>query len=118
MTLSEEERVAYADLIERPQFKLFLLQLIQLAGIYEATANGSAERTFFMNGRRSLGLDALRMVEAANPLAAPNSSTPTLTLIQVLLADAQSPPQQRTSNGRRNDPYSDIRPDADEPGSD
>lgn len=108
MNLTDEQRAAYADLIERPQFKIFLSQLIQLAGIYEATANGTAERTFFLNGRRSLGLDALRIVEAAQPLAAPNG-TPALTLIQVLVAEAQSPPQTRSPNGRRPDPYSDLR---------
>lgn len=114
MTISDEERIAYADLLERPQFKLFLSRLIQLAGIYETTANGSAERTFYLNGRRSLGLDALRIVEAAQPLAAPNGN-PTLTLIQVLVAEAQSQTPERTKSGRR-DPYSELRTDA-EPGA-
>jgi hypothetical protein len=109
VNLTDEERAAYADLIERPQFKLFLSRLIQLAGIYEATANGSAERTFFTNGRRSLGLDALRIVEAAQPLAAPNGN-PTLTLIQVLVAEAQSQTPERTKSGRR-DIYGDIGSD-------
>lgn len=112
MNLSDQERADYADLLERPQFRRFLLRVIQLAGIYEATANGSAERTFFMNGRRSLGLDILREVDAAQPVAAP-TSTPTLTLIQVLREDAQSHPTERNPRGRRADTYSDLRTDPD-----
>lgn len=107
MNLTDQERADYADLLERPQFRRFLLRVIQLAGIYEATANGSAERTFFQNGRRSLGLDILREVDAAQPLPAP-TGTPTLTLIQVHREEAQSPSPERTKSGRRNDPYRDL----------
>ena len=112
MNLTDQERADYADLIERPQFRRFCLRLIQLAGIYEATANGSAERTFYTNGRRSLGLDILREVDAAQPLPAP-TSTPTLTLIQLHREEAQSPSPERTKSGRRTDPYSELRSDAD-----
>jgi hypothetical protein len=110
--MTDQERADYADLLERPQFRRFLLRVIQLAGIYEATANGSAERTFFLNGRRSLGLDILREVDAAQPIPAP-TSTPTLTLIQLHREEAQLPPSERTKSGRRADPYSDLRTDAD-----
>jgi hypothetical protein len=112
MSLTDQARADYADLLERPQFQRFLLRVIQLSGIYEATANGSAERTFFANGRRSLGLDILREVDAAQPQPAP-TNIPTLTLIQVHRQDAQSPPSERTKSGRRSDPYADIRTDAD-----
>jgi hypothetical protein len=111
-TLTDQERADYADLIERPQFRRFLSRVIQLSGIYEATANGSAERTFFSNGRRSLGLDILREVDAAQPIPAP-TSTPTLTLIQILREDAQSPTPERTKSGRRADPYRDLNDGSD-----
>jgi hypothetical protein len=108
--MTDQERADYADLLERPQFRRFLLRVIQLAGIYEATANGSAERTFYTNGRRSLGLDILREVDAAQPLPAP-TSTPTLTLIQVHREDAQSQTPERTKSGRRNGIYGDLASD-------
>lgn len=110
MTLTDQERADYADLIERPQFRRFLSRVIQLSGIYDATANGSAERHFYTEGRRSLGLDILREVDAAQPIPAP-TSTPTLTLIQILREDAQSPTPERTNSGRRSDPYADLRSD-------
>jgi hypothetical protein len=112
VTLTDQQLADYRDLLERPQFQRFLLRVIQLAGIYEATANGSEERTFYTNGRRSLGLDILREVDAAQPLPSP-TSIPTLTLIQVHREDAQSQTPERTKSGRRSDPYADIRTDAD-----
>jgi hypothetical protein len=81
VNLTDQERADYADLIERPQFRRFCLQMIQLAGIFDVTANGSAERTFYTNGRRSLGLELLRILEAAQPIQG-SSGTPTLTMIQ------------------------------------
>jgi hypothetical protein len=113
MNLTDQERADYADLIERPQFQ-DLSCADSIGGIYEATANGSAERTFFANGRRSLGLDILRIVEAAQPLPAP-AHIPTLTLIQVPRGST-IPSSERTKSGRRNDPYADLRADA-EPGA-
>jgi hypothetical protein len=113
MNLTDQERADYADLLERPQFRRFLLRVIQLSGIYEATANGSAERTFFTNGRRSLGLDILREVDAAQPIPAP-TGTPTLTLIQVHREEAQSPPTERNPRGRRNGLYNELGSDGDD----
>lgn len=111
MNLSDQEKSDYQDLLERPQFRRFLLRVIQLAGIYDATANGTAERTFRNEGRRSLGLDILREVDAAQPYPA-QPSTPTLTLIQLHREDAQSQTPERNPRGRRNDPYSELRTDA------
>lgn len=107
MNLTDEQRADYADLLARPQFLRFCLRVIQLAGIYDATANGTDSRHLFNEGRRSLGLDLLRELDAAQPVQAP-SGNPTLTLIQVHREEAQSPPQERNPNGKRTDPYSDL----------
>jgi hypothetical protein len=110
MTLTDQDNADLTDLMARPGFRRFVFRVIQNAGIFSATANGSDQRTFYENGRRSLGLDILREVDAAQPVPGP-SGIPTLTLIQVLREEAQSQPPERTNRGRRNDPYSDIRPD-------
>jgi hypothetical protein len=116
VTLTDQQLADYKDLLERPQFRRFLLRLIQLSGIYEATANGSAERTFFANGRRSLGLDILREVDAAQPV--PGAELPSLTLIQVLREDAQSALTERNPRGRRNGLYNELGTDGDGNGDD
>lgn len=114
MNLSDEDKAELADLIGRPGFRRFLFRVIQNAGIFSATANGSEQRTSFNDGRRSLGLDILREVEAAMPLQS-TSGIPSLTVIQVLREEAQSPPPERTKSGRRSDPYSELSagPDTD-----
>jgi hypothetical protein len=106
MSLTDQERADLADLIERPGFRRFLFRVIQNAGIFSATTNGSEQRTSFNDGRRSLGLDILQEVESAMPLQSP-SGIPSLTVIQVLREEAQSPPPERTKRGRR-DPYSEL----------
>jgi hypothetical protein len=106
VSLSDQEKVDLADLIERPGFRRFLFRVIQNAGIFSATANGSDQRTSFNDGRRSLGLDILREVEAAMPLQS-QSGIPSLTVIQVLREEAQSPPKEKPG-GRRNAIYGDL----------
>jgi hypothetical protein len=113
MNLSDQDKADLADLIERPGFRRFLFRVIQNAGIFESTANGSEERTFYMNGRRSLGLDILREVDAAQPVPGP-SGIPTLTMIQVLREEAQTPSPERTQRGKR-DPYRDLNDGDDGP---
>jgi hypothetical protein len=106
MNLTDQDRADLTDLIERPGFRRFLFRVIQNAGIFSATANGSEQRTSFNDGRRSLGLDILREVDAALPIQSP-SGIPSLTVIQVLREEAQSPSQEKPS-GRRSDPYSEL----------
>lgn len=104
--MTDQEKADLADLIERPGFRRFLFRAIQTAGIFDATANGSDGRNLYLEGRRSLGLELLREVDAAQPVPSP-SGIPILTLIQVLREEAQSTPQERPS-GRRNGIYNDL----------
>jgi hypothetical protein len=117
LNLSDQDKADLADLLERPGFRRFVFRVIQNAGIFSATANGSDQRTSFNDGRRSLGLDILREVDAAQPVPSP-SGIPSLTLIQVLREEAQSPPPERTASGRRADPYRDLSSDDGSDGND
>jgi hypothetical protein len=110
--MTDQEKADLVDLLARPQFRRFLFRAIQLSGIFDATANGTDERTRFLEGRRSLGLDILRDVDGAQPVQSPGG-IPILTLLQVLREGAQSSPQEKP-NGRRTGPYADLRSD-DEP---
>jgi hypothetical protein len=109
VSLTDQERADLADLIERPGFRRFLFRVIQKAGIFEATANGTDQRHLVNEGRRLLGLEILREVEAAMPLQSP-SGIPSLTVIQVLREEAQSPSKEKPS-GRRPDTYSELTAD-------
>lgn len=110
MNLTDQERVDFVHLMTITSFRNLMLRVIQMAGIFQATANGTDKRTSFDDGRRSLGLDILRLLEAAQPVQG-SSGNPTLTLIQLLREEAQSPLPERTQRGRRSDPYSELTPD-------
>jgi hypothetical protein len=107
MNLTDQDKADLADLIERPGFRRFLFRVIQNAGIFESHGQRVRSAHLFNDGRRSLGLDILREVDAAQPVPGP-SGIPTLTLIQVLREEAQSQPPERTNRGRRSDPYSET----------
>lgn len=110
--MTDQDKADREYLMSLPAFRRFLsLHAIQSAGIFSATANGSDGRNLYLEGRRSLGLDMLRDVDEAQPLPAP-SGIPVITVLQLLREDAQSTPQEKP-NGRRSDPYSDIRADSD-----
>lgn len=107
MSLSDQDKAELRDLMEtKPGFRKFLFRVIQKARIFEATANGTDHRHLIDEGRRLLGLEILREVEAALPLQS-TSGIPSLTVIQVLREEALSPPKEKPS-GRRADPYRDL----------
>jgi hypothetical protein len=94
-------------LLARPEFRRFFWRVIQSAGIFARTTDGSDGRNLaFDEGRRNLGLEILEMAEAAQP-AAPSPDIPASTLIQVLLEESQQPTEK--PNGRRtSDRYSEL----------
>lgn len=76
-------------LIQRPEFLRFLdFAVIQPSGIFAAATNGSDGRNLVSEGRRSLGLEILAMVETGQPVAHPGN--PILTLMQVFREIAQA----------------------------
>ncbi|MDH7973692.1 hypothetical protein QH494_15985 [Sphingomonas sp. AR_OL41] len=88
------ERDDKLALLKLPAFQRFLFDLIQRAGIFEATANGTDGRNLFFEGRRSLGLEILRDLDEAQP-AQLAGGIPVLTLIQLLREVAQSTPKEK-----------------------
>ena len=106
MKYTVEMKADLADLLERPQFKRFLFRVIQKAGIFNSTTNGSDGRNLVLEGRRTLGLEILAEVDGAQPIPSP-LGIPTMTLIQVLREEAQHP--QEKPNVARPDTYADLR---------
>jgi hypothetical protein len=105
----KRDRDDMAFLVRRPEFKRYLFRVIQKAGIFQRTANGTDERNLqFLEGRRSLGLELLDMAEQGQPIADAHVTGPLLSIIQVLLEETNQPATEKP-NGRRNqyDRYAD-----------
>jgi hypothetical protein len=82
-------------LFNQPQFRRFLWRLIQRAGIWDATADGSERAT----GRRNLGLEILDMVEKGQPHAHDaEPGPPMLTVFGVLREEIQKPTQESNND--------------------
>jgi hypothetical protein len=97
--VSPNEKADLEFLCQRGEFSRFLLRVIQTAGIFTRTTDGSGSRNLsFDEGRRHLGLEILEMVEASQPQS-PLPDIPATTLLQVLLEEARKP--QEKPNGRR-----------------
>lgn len=63
-----QDETDMAELLELPAFRRFVFKSIQMAGILSAATTGADGRDLaFAEGRRSLGLDILRAVEAGQP---------------------------------------------------
>lgn len=88
-----------ADLMALPAFRKFLWRLIQSAGILQPGTNGTAGRDLnYLEGRRSLGFDALRDAEQA---FADDLRTPECILtISALLREAAQPQPKKVTHGR------------------
>jgi hypothetical protein len=82
MTPEQQEKADMAELLERASFRRFLFRVIQSAGIFTATTDGSKERDQFNLGRRNLGLEILDMAERGQPIPDVHPAGPLLTIIQ------------------------------------
>jgi hypothetical protein len=108
------ERADQEFLNERPEFQRFLLRVIQLAGIFSRTTDGSGQRDLsYDEGRRNLGLEILEMAEAAQPQG-PIVGIPASTLTQILLEEARRPKPEKPNGRRTADRHDELRGD-DEP---
>lgn len=61
----DEERLALERLAQTEDGELFLMQLIASTGVFEDVQAGSAAEMAFAEGRRSIGLEILDMLEDA-----------------------------------------------------
>ncbi len=86
-------------LMSRGEFRRFLFTAIQTAGIFDA-ANGHDGRDLnWIEGRRSLGFELLRMADEGQPeqLRTPNALA---TLNAVILENINSPKKEKSNGGR------------------
>jgi hypothetical protein len=86
-------------LAKQEQFTRFLLRVIQRAGIFRPTTDGSREQHLLNEGARQLGLAILDWAEQAQPAAHPD--LPIFTLLQVTREEAIQPQQEGQSDEKR-----------------
>lgn len=98
-----QDREDMQYLVQRPEFNRFLLRVIQSGRILSRTTDGSPNDCLLNEGRRSLGLDILSMVEAGQPASHPD--LPAFTLIQVLREEAIQQQEPTNEKRRTNDRY-------------
>jgi hypothetical protein len=77
------------ELMQNPAFRRFLFSLIQSTGVFDASAKSDDGAHLYREGRRSVTLEILRDMEAAQPVQSP-TGIPILTSIQTLREEAQS----------------------------
>lgn len=100
MTDEQIQRADMQFLIQREEFRRFLFRVIQTAGIFNRTTDGSDGRNLaYDEGRRNLGLDILDMAESGQPIPDTHPGGPLLTITQALIAESQTQPEK--PNGRR-----------------
>lgn len=100
MWTDKQARSDMAFLLNRPEFRRFMLPVIQEARIFQSTTDGSDGRNLaFDEGRRSLGLDILAICERGQPAQHPES-LPIFTIMQVFREETQSQPTEKP-----NEPY-------------
>ena len=58
------------DSIKTTAGKAVILELLDMAGIYDTTFTGNS-KTYFLEGRRSMGLDLISLLDEADPTAYP-----------------------------------------------
>lgn len=97
-------------LLESGAFRRFLLELVQMAGIFESTSTLADGRHLYLEGRRSVALDVLRLFDEVQPVPNP-SGLPAATLIQTFRELAQSAPKEITRGGT--DAYSELGDEGD-----
>lgn len=109
-------RADMESLVRQSAFKHFLWRVIQKAGLFEPTTDGSEGRDRYRAGRRDLGLEILDLAELGQPIQDVHpDQLPLLTIIQTLLEEAQKPPEEK-SNVRPSEKYDrtlDLRDEGD-----
>ena len=107
--MTDNDRAELQRLMPDKAFLAFLYRMIVKAGLF-STAPINADPRFY-EGRRSLCLDLLAEIEAAQEAPSPDG-LPVLSSIQIFLSIAQSAPKEKNL-GRRSDPYRDLSDGAD-----
>lgn len=101
-------------LLANGYFLRWLFALVEASGLLESTASAGDGRNLYLEGRRSLALDLLRELEAAQPAGSP-SGVPVLTLIQILREQAQSAGNKERNVATRDGTYAELGDEGDAP---
>jgi hypothetical protein len=114
LTAEQQFRLDMEVLVRLREFKRFLWRVIQEAGLFEATTDGSEGRDRYRAGRRDLGLAILDMAELGQPLPDVHPDGPLLTMIQILLEETQRPPEEKpNARSPQYDRTDDLRDEGD-----
>lgn len=107
ISLDEQRRLDMLWLMGRPEFLRFLFTLAEKAGIGSA-AYGSNLDTSSFDGRRSLGIDILRMADDALPVRNPALSP--FTALGLAISEVSRFTTQEGSDDAQEDDQSDYQP--------
>jgi hypothetical protein len=113
MTPEQQLKSDMQELLARPSFRRFLWRVIQSSRLFASTTDGSEGRDRYNAGRRDLGLEILDMAEQGQPIQSAHPDGPLLTLIQALREETQKQPEE--TKRERQDRYSEVRDDDDQP---
>lgn len=97
------------QLMRLPAFRRYLWTLIQSAGMFSATNGHQGRDLQFLEGRRSLGFEALQLAERSVP-AQLRTAQSILTMTALLREAAQPQPDPKPKR-QTNDRYSDDNDD-------
>jgi hypothetical protein len=103
--MTEAERGELRRLLADKAFLAFLYRMVRSAGVFSAAAP-DARSLEYIEGRRSLALELLNEVNAAQDQQSPDG-LPLWVSIQILVGAAQMATKEK-SGGRRSDPYREL----------
>lgn len=112
MTADEQSRQDAEYLLKFPAFRRFLWRVSQRARIFQSAADGQRDDLLKIEGRRSLGLEILEMVDEGQPVSHPDG--PFLTIMQIIREEAIQQQEPTDDNSTRKDRY-DRTAELDEP---
>lgn len=92
-----------AQLLAIPAFRKLLWRIFEASGIMHAAYGTDGRDLAFREGRRSLGLDILRMADAGQPFAHPSAVSTWLTILgeeETSHMEAQNAHRRRPAGAR------------------
>lgn len=108
----KQDREDIQFLVQRPEFKRFLFRVIQSSRIFQPASTDGPQGDRLNEGRRSLGLEILEMVERGQPVAHLHPVGPLLTVAQALHEEINFTPE-RANDEKRSSQYDRYRDAAD-----
>lgn len=105
--MTDQDKADLMRLMGDKAFLAFLYRTIQRGGVFSTTTTGTDGRDLsFSEGRRSMAIDMLNEIEAAQAVKSPDG-LPVFGSIQILVGFAQSVAKENTL-GRRSGIYNEL----------